>query len=103
MNIENEVTESAFVGQEFVAIFDAVSEDVHCTARQKGWWDRKDLLESLARNAEIGEHNLGDNLCVGLASYARNVNMLSELALIHSEVSEAVSYTHLTLPTTPYV
>lgn len=75
-------------GLEFARRFSDVQEAVHRMAKEKGWWDRPEILEKavtalhqsqalnpieLAHLAALGDRNTGE-----------------ALALMHSEISEAL-------------
>ena len=68
------------MGTKFVEAFNEVAKGVHETARAKGWWEKRDRLEEAAGDAGID----------GLHSFAKDTLDAASLALIHSEVSEAL-------------
>ena len=57
----------------------ALQADIHATALDKGWWDDRNNLISLAKSHHPST-----------AKYAKSAVVGSALALIHSEVSEAL-------------
>lgn len=63
---------------QFVAVFNALAEDVHQNARAKGWYEQREALI-----AATGENN-------ALREFAEMALGGLTLALIHSEVSEAL-------------
>lgn len=63
----------------FVAEFKELQKRIHATARAKGWWDNRDLLQKLA-----GEHS------PELAKFAEATLKASSIALYTSELSEAL-------------
>lgn len=73
----------------FVSAFKQLAEEIHQTAREKGWWNNKDadFLDVVAAESK----NIGTATQLNeIAAKLRNRNEGEMLALIHSEVSEAL-------------
>ncbi len=68
------------MGTKFIEAFNEIAEGVHTTAKAKGWWENRNALESAASLSGVD----------GLLEFAQSTNDASCLALIHSEVSEAL-------------
>ena len=69
----------AYDRETFATCFQVVSNQIHETARSKGWWDGREAIERAAAFAGPG-----------LEEIARAANDSSLIALIQSEASEAL-------------
>ena len=68
----------------FVEAFNRLQAEVHATANDKGWWEKRDGLEDACAHIE-------KRVCeTPLTDFAETTNQLSCLMLVVSELSEAV-------------
>lgn len=67
------------MSQSFIREFNAMQEAVHATAKEKGWWDKRERLEMATVDSGNG----------ALEAFARIANQLSCLMLVTTEIAEA--------------
>ena len=75
------------MSQEFIHYFNVISNDVHITAMDKGWWEDRDRLINEARTVSADLGDFAEKAVFGMA-----------VALCHSELSEALEGERKDLP-----
>ena len=70
--------------QEFIEQFKGLQWEVHETAKTKGWWRHRWELMDAADDAEL------KGQCVGLGKFGTATHQISAIALMITELSEAI-------------
>lgn len=77
---------------DFIKAFDIIADDVHQTAKDKGWWDVQTAEEWLENDYPTGSETTHqfDIRTFKAGQQNPEPNKAEKLALIHSEISEAL-------------
>jgi NTP pyrophosphatase (non-canonical NTP hydrolase) len=74
----------------FVAMFNKQQSNVHNTARDKGWWNKSGDYETAARFIAQSSRALGQQVALEALNNLSKRNDAEMIALMHSELSEAL-------------